>query len=153
MYIHKNTALQWGQFRILFRLLLRWVLVHGVLAWGPYGPIWAHMGPYGPLWAHMGPYGTIWVHKGPYGPIRAHMGPTLKHHVLKPTLAAADMLGIVSHGLWSSTYDRSHLLEYTCHHAPDIAIISSRTRCCLTPMQVDMHIWRCIRLPLLIQGY
>ena len=27
---------------------------------------------------------------GPYGPIRAHVGPTLKHHVLKPTLAAAD---------------------------------------------------------------
>ena len=26
------------------RLLLRWVLVHGVLACGPYGPVWARMG-------------------------------------------------------------------------------------------------------------
>ena len=68
-------------FLFIIRLLLRWVLVHGVLAWGPYGPMWAHVGLCGPIWAHM----------GPCGPIRAHTGPTLKHHVLKPTLAAAEL--------------------------------------------------------------
>ena len=55
------------------------------------GPGGAHMGQYGHVWAHMGPYQPIWAHTGPCGPISDPPGPTLKHHVLKPILAAADL--------------------------------------------------------------
>ena len=44
----------------------------------------------GRIWAHTGPYGPIWAHTGPDGPIWAPLGPTLKQHLLKPILAAAE---------------------------------------------------------------
>ena len=65
---------------------------------GPYGPI------YGPIWAHMGPYGPIRAHMDPY------MGPTPKHHVLKPTLAAADEGHCMTH--YSTIYRHNQ----TCMH-------------------------------------
>ena len=89
---------------LYIRLLLRWVLVNGVLAWGPYGPLWTLMGPYGPLWALMGPYGPIWAHMGPIWVLldrsghdqSTTFGPML--HVLDSKLGFRRNLYMILHG-------------------------------------------------------